>query len=139
MFNLNISAVMQPIFIYELGKNFTQNLTPEYLKNVYPVKSAIDSGVNVAFSTDAPVVVNFEPLFNIHSAMNRLDDTGNILSEDQKITFDQGVYAYTMGSAIAAGFSEHYGSISKNKLADFVILQTEKKLDSTFVNGKKLF
>ncbi len=138
MFDLKISAVMQPVFIYELGKNFTQNLSSNYLDNVYPVNSVMQSGVNVAFSTDAPVVVNFDPLFNIHSAETRLDDRGNIISKDQQISFEQGVYAYTMGSAIASGFSDHYGSISTNKSADFIILLNEHNVESTFIEGEKL-
>ncbi|MBK7567845.1 MAG: amidohydrolase [Chitinophagales bacterium] len=138
MADLNISAVMQPIFIYELGKNFRQNLSEEYLNKIYPVKSIIQRGINVAFSTDAPVVVNFDPLFNINSAMNRIDDRGNKLSADQKVTFEEGVFAYTMGSAIASGYSEKLGSIEINKYADFVVLQDEQKVYSTFVNGEQL-
>ena len=47
-------------------------------------------------------------------------------------------FAYTMGSAIASGYSEKLGSIEINKYADFVVLQDEQKVYSTFVNGEQL-
>ena len=142
MYDLNISAVMQPIFIYELGKNFKNYLNEAYLNFVYPVKTVFNSGINVAFSTDAPVVKNFDPFFNIISAMERKDAEGTLISPDQKITFEEGLFAYTMGSAIASGNSSVCGSVQENKFADFVILDgdtpSDYKVADTFINGKSL-
>jgi len=141
MSTLNISAIMQPIFIYELGKNFIQNLTPHYLNYVYPVKSVLDAGVNLAFSTDAPVVFNFDPLFNIHCAIHRADSSGNIISADQVVSMEDAIFAYTMGSARASGLDALFGSVQKDKVADFIILNDnigEQQVLSTFVNGVKL-
>ncbi|MBC8047160.1 MAG: amidohydrolase, partial [Fimbriimonadaceae bacterium] len=103
MKELNISAVMQPVFIYELGKNFKEYLNDEYLNYVYPAKSVLEHGINLAFSTDAPVVKDFNPLTNIQSAMNRKDTTGFEIEASQKINFNDALYAYTIGSAIANG------------------------------------
>jgi len=141
MRSLNISAIMQPVFIYELGKNFIQNLSPYYLNYVYPVKSVLDAGVNLAFSTDAPVVINFDPLFNMSCAIHRKDNSGNIISADQVVSAEDAIFAYTMGSAKAAGIDALYGSVEKGKLADFIILEGnvgEQRVVSTYVNGLKL-
>ena len=101
MKEFNISAVMQPIFIYELGKNFREYLPDDYLNFVYPAKSVLDSGVNLALSTDAPVVKNINPFLNIKSATDRKDFDGFEIASNQNINLDDALYAYTMGSAIA--------------------------------------
>lgn len=140
MQQLNISAVMQPIFINELGKNFNEYVDDQYLKYLYPAKSVLENGVNLSLSTDAPVVKNFDPLFNILCAMERKDMDGNSISLDQCLSFNEALYAYTMGSAIANGDDKNLGSIKTNKLADFIIVDfNEAKkgfVIATYINGE---
>lgn len=145
-----ISAVMQPIFIRELGENFRSYLPDHYLERVYPVKSVLQAGISLAFSTDAPVVKDFNPLCGIQSASDRLDNMGEVIGADQCITMQEALYAYTMGSAIVNGDELKSGSISQGKRADFVILsddplrmnmtgQPECKVLETYVGGNKMY
>ncbi|MFN0276015.1 MAG: amidohydrolase [Chitinophagales bacterium] len=143
MSELNISAVMQPVFIYELGKNFKEYLPENYLNYVYPVRSVLDHKINLSLSTDAPVVKDFSPQTNVSSAVNRRDVSGFEISPSQKISLEDALYAYTMGSAIANGQQEVFGSIEEGKFADFVIVNFGKDQDSStftveqvYVNGK---
>lgn len=143
MKELNVSAVMQPVFISELGKNFRNYLPDEYLQYVYPARSVLDHGINLAFSTDAPVVKNISPLQNIFDAISRKDSDGIGIANDQQINLQEAIYAYTMGSAIACGSDKIQGSVTAGKNADFVVLEnydpadiTKAKVEQTFINGE---
>lgn len=139
MKELSISAIMQPVFIYELGKNFRDYLTEKYLNYLYPVKSVLEHGINLALSTDAPVVKDFSPHTNILSAMNRKDSAGTEISPAQKIDMEEVLYAYTMGSAIASGSEFETGSVTSGKDADFCICNTPtSEVTDTYIGGLKV-
>ena len=121
MKKMNVSAVTQPVFLYELGKNFRQYLTEDYLQRCYPVKSLLQRGINVSLSSDAPVVKNFSPLMNIGISVERKDAEGFLIAEEERISVAEAIHAYTMGSAAANGEDHVYGSISEGKWADFII------------------
>jgi predicted amidohydrolase YtcJ len=143
MHALNITAVMQPIFISELGTNFINYLDADYLNYLYPVRSVIDHGITLALSTDAPVVKNYDPVNNIIAAMTRRTSSGSLIAENQSITLEEALYAYTMGSAIAGGQDNSIGSITAGKFADFLILSALPGSGGvelqTFVEGNLAF
>lgn len=150
MYDEKISAVMQPVFLYELGKNFRQYLNSDYLSKVYPCHSVLKNKINLALSTDAPVVKNVNPFLNIQSAILREDTEGNVIGEDEKISFSEAIYAYTMGSSLACDEEIDKGSISEGKSADFIVLRENPmsvpaknlnglKAEEVYVNGKRLF
>ncbi len=121
---MNLTAAMQPIFIYELANNFKSNLPDELLDVVYPCKTVLDNGINLALSTDGPVVKEINPWVNIHTAVTRKAADGFVIGESQKITLHQALKAYTLGSAIADNLGHIKGSLSKGKVADFIVLNT---------------
>ena len=122
MYDLGVHCVTQPIFLYELGPNFRQYLTPQYLDHVYPYRAVLDAKVNLAFSSDAPVVKDFNPLMGIQNAVERIDYQGFTIAESEKISVEAAVYAYTMGAARANDDAEIMGSLTVGKRADLVIL-----------------
>jgi predicted amidohydrolase YtcJ len=119
---MNMTAAMQPIFIYELANNFKSTLPDELLEVVYPCKTVLDNRINLAFSTDGPVVKEINPWVNMETAVTRKAMDGFVIGESQKITFQQALKAYTMGSAIADNLEMIKGSLSNGKVADFVVL-----------------
>ena len=96
-------CVSQSIFIKELGKNFALYLEDERLQQVYPYRSIVDAGVNLAFSSDAPVVNDFNPITGIKTAIYRKDSASNIIGKNECVTLKEAVYAYTLGAAKANG------------------------------------
>lgn len=122
MHDLGVHCVTQPIFLYELGPNFRQYLTPQYLDSVYPYQSVLAARVNLAFSSDAPVVKDFNPLMGIQNAVERIDYQGFTIAESEKISVEEAVYAYTMGAAKANDDDKIMGSLTVGKRADLVIL-----------------
>jgi hypothetical protein len=137
MHRTHVSAVMQPVFIRELGRNFRDFLEEERLSKVYPIHSVLHAGINLAFSTDAPVVSDFNPLSGIQCAMHRRDVEGNEIGGLEKVSLTEALYAYTMGSAIANDDASNRGSISSGKWADFVLLDQEPEAWKKNVNGIK--
>ena len=91
-----------------------------------PCKSALDRGIHFTHHNDTPVTP-ISPLLSIWSAVNRTSSTGNLISgkdpgSDQRIDVYNALKGVTIEAAYQ-GFEEAFkGSIKKQKLADFVIL-----------------
>ncbi len=119
---LGIHIVSQPVFLKELGKNFRTYLDDEYLKICYPYRSVINAGINLSFSTDAPVVKNVSPLSCIADAVERKDAEGIGIAPDERISPAEALYCYTQGSADASNMGSFYGSLAIGKKADLVVL-----------------
>lgn len=122
MVRLGLSAVPQPIFLEELGPNFRKYLDDGYLARCYPVRTLLDAGMTVAFSTDAPVVKAMNPFIGIQAAVTRMDRLGVQISASEAISTEEALYAYTMGAATANGNAHEVGSLEAGKFADFIIL-----------------
>lgn len=119
---MNMTAAMQPIFIYELANNFKSTLPDALLDMVYPCKTVLDNKINLALSTDGPVVKEINPWVNIETAVTRKAADGSVIGESQKITLQQALKAYTVGSAIADNLEHNKGSLTVGKFADFIVL-----------------
>ncbi|MCI4443975.1 MAG: amidohydrolase family protein, partial [Lentimicrobium sp.] len=142
---MNMTAAMQPIFIYELANNFKSTLPDELLDVVYPCKTVLNSGINLALSTDGPVVKEINPWVNMETAVTRKAADGFVIGESQKITFQQALKAYTLGSAIADNLGHIKGTLSKGKFADFIVLDknpfelenvSDVEASETWINGE---
>lgn len=122
--DLEVVAHIQPIFLNYDIHMVEDRIGVERAKHTYAFKTMIDRGVHVALGTDCPV----EPLDtmpNLYSAVTRQDlkgyPTGGWLPEE-KLTVEEAVYCYTMGSAYASFEEDIKGSISYDKFADLVVL-----------------
>jgi hypothetical protein len=142
---MNMTAAMQPIFIYELANNFKSTLPDELLDVVYPCKTVLNSRINLALSTDGPVVKEINPWVNMETAVTRKAADGFVIGESQKITFQQALKAYTLGSAIADNLGHIKGTLSKGKFADFIVLDknpfelenvSDVEASETWINGE---
>lgn len=149
MQQLGVHCVSQSIFIKELGKNFAQHLDDERLTQIYPYNTILKSGVNLAFSSDSPVVNDFNPITGIKAALYRKDNNGKVIGPNENITLQQALYAYTLGAAKANGNDSATGSIETGKKADFIILDStlgntlaedgNMQVSTTFIRGQKVF
>lgn len=145
----DIHCVSQPIFIKELGRNFAHHLEAKRLHQCYPYKSILDTGVNLAFSSDAPVVKDFNPITGIKAALHRKDGDGNVIGAGEIISLKDALKAYTINAARADGNSRNTGSIETGKYADFIILNKtlcntideheDVHVTATYVHGQKLY
>jgi predicted amidohydrolase YtcJ len=84
-------------------------------------RSALDSGVNLAIHSDAPVTP-MGPLFTAWCAVNRQTMTGRVLGQEQRISVSEALHAITLGAAYTLKLDAEIGSIEAGKRADFAIL-----------------
>jgi predicted amidohydrolase YtcJ len=115
-------------------------------------KDIINTGANVAFGTDAPIV-DINPLPGIYRAMTRVHDDGlpeNGWNPSQKLTVYEALKAYTYGSAYSMGLEDRIGQLKEGYLADITIIDTnlaqasseqirDAHINMTMVNGKIIY
>lgn len=146
---LNVLAYIQPIFFNSDIHIVEDKVGFDRAKSSYKWKSMLSSGVKVSLGTDCPVEL-LDALPNIYSAVTRQDLKGfpeGGWFPEEKLSLDESIYAYTMGSAYASFEENIKGSLEENKLADFVVLSEniyeipeanikDVKVSATIVDGK---
>jgi len=152
MARIGAVASVQPCFTTSDMKWIGDRLGPERERNAYVWRSLLEAGIPVAFGTDWPVE-NLDPLAGLYAAVTRQDPGGNPTGgwhPEEKISVDQAVRCYTMGSAFAAFWEKDIGSVTPGKLADLVVLSKnilrlppramlETRVDLTILGGKIIF
>ena len=143
-------ASVQPSFWSSDKKWLEQRLGKERMKGAYAFKSLLDSGVVLAFGTDWPVE-SLNPLLGIYSAVTRNVEMSAFGETSlQKLTVEQAVKAYTLGSAYAEFQEKEKGSLEVGKLADIVVLSKDifsiqpeeikdTEVEMTILGGKIIF
>lgn len=88
----------------------------------WPFKSLLQSGADLAFGTDFPVVF-YNQWPGIYAAVSRKNYDGTIAGADngEKLTLAQAIKANTIGSAYVYGRDHEIGSLEKGKLADILV------------------
>jgi len=151
MKKLGITANVQPFAMCNPDKDI-KLLGLERAKTAYPYRSLLDAGVNVSFGSDVPAEVDYQPLLGIYYAVTRKNKKGDVgpLNPSERMSPQQALYCYTMGSAYAEFTENIKGSLTPGKLADMTILsddlteiEPEKIKDirvlKTIVGGKVVF
>lgn len=118
---LGVIPVPQGSLVRDAGDGMLDALGPERANACYRMRAFLDRGVVVPASTDRPVV-DGNPLRNIHALVTRRTAAGRPLAPDEAVTVEEALFAYSVGSAVAAGVSDRLGAIRRGLLADFVVL-----------------
>lgn len=121
---LGVIASVQPYHAYDDGQWAEKKIGPDRIKATYPFRSLLDKKTFLAFGSDW-TVAPLDPILAIYEAVTRQTRNGKNPGgwiPEQKISVEEAVKACTWNGAYA-GFSEDTkGSITKNKLADMVVL-----------------
>ncbi len=119
-----VIASMQPYHAADDGRWCERRIGPERAKGAYVFRSLLDSGAVLAFGSDW-TVAPLNPLTGLKAAVTRQTLDGehpNGWLPEQKISLDEALRAYTVGSAYAAFAETVKGTITPGKLADLVLL-----------------
>ncbi len=144
MRNLNLIASCQPPFINSEFTWLEKRLGKERLKNTYPFRSLIDSGVLVVSGSDCPIE-DTSIIQGLHALVHR-----NNFVPEQCVDIVNALKTYTINAAFAAFEEDIKGSIKVGKLADLVILDINPldalkdeirniKVLETIIKGKTVF
>ncbi|MFM8378597.1 MAG: amidohydrolase [Planctomycetia bacterium] len=88
---------------------------------ISPMKSARALGIRPANHTDFNVSP-LDQIFTIHTAVNRVSRSGQVIGADERVTPLEALEAITIDGARMYGEEGRKGSIEPGKLADLVIL-----------------
>lgn len=118
---LGVTVVTQPAFIYYNGERYLRMVPAEKLPYLYPVATLLKHEVQVAGSSDFPIV-SFNPLMGIFAATSRRSQTGEYVSPEERIPVEEALRLFTINAAKAIFEESSRGTITPGKLADLVIL-----------------
>jgi predicted amidohydrolase YtcJ len=123
----NVIASMQPYHAIDDGRWAEKRIGHERARTTYAFRSLIDAGATLAFGTDW-YVAPLNPMLSLYGAVTRRTLDGKNPQgwiPEQKITIEEAVRAYTVGSAYAEFAENSKGTITPGKLADLVILSQD--------------
>jgi len=149
---LNVVPSMQPTHCISDKKFYKKRIGLERCKGAYAWRSLIESGSILAFGTDYPVEP-LNPMEGLYAAVTRKDRSGE---EDkgwfpeQKLTMEEAIKYYTLGSAYAQFMDDRKGMIKTGYLADIVIVDKDlltipeseimkTKVNYTITGGKVVY
>ena len=108
--------------------------------NTYPVKSLIEAGVLITFSSDHPVTPDPNPFWGLEVAVTRnlysgavygiaeiqhQDDPTWLRNKAERITLKEAVEAYTINGAFQMFMENEIGSLKVGKWADMIIIDRD--------------
>ena len=143
---------MQPTHCISDKKFCVKRIGEERAKGAYAWKSLADAGAKIAFVTDYQVEP-LNPMEGLYAAVTRKDrlgEAGKGWHPEQKISMEDAIRYYTLGSAYSQFMEDRKGMIKQGYLADIVILDKDllsipeneimkTKVDYTIVGGKVVF
>lgn len=121
---LGVVPVPQGRFISEIGDGILAAMGPERSRLAYRMRAFLDAGAVLPGSTDCPVV-HGAPLPSIHDMVNRRTASGAPFTPEEAVTPLEALRAYTVGSAYATHEEAVKGTLTRGKVADFVVLSDD--------------
>ena len=150
--NWGSSPVSSPRGFIFLEMVYRRQMGEEIANRTIPNKSFLNRGIPVAFSSDVPATMVFEPFWGFIGAVTRRTRSGNVLVPSEAITMKEALRAYTHTAAYAAFEEKVKGSIEEGKFADLAVWEQnlytvrpepeklkELKVLMTILNGKIVY
>jgi predicted amidohydrolase YtcJ len=122
--SLKVIASMQPSHQTTDMRWAEKRLGAERIKGAYAWKTMLDHGVKLAFGTDWPVEI-INPMRGIHACVTRQLPDGTPAGgwqPQEKISMDECIRDYTVGSAYAEFEEAKKGRIVPGQFADVIVL-----------------
>lgn len=149
---LGVIASMQPTHCITDKRFCEKRIGLERSKGAYAWRSLLDTGAKIAFGTDYSVEP-LNPMEGLYAAVTRKDrmgEEGEGWFPEEKLTMEEAIRLYTLGSAYAQFMEDRKGMIKEGYLADIVITDRDlmtvpedeimkTTVDYTIVGGKIVF
>jgi predicted amidohydrolase YtcJ len=145
---LEIIPVLQPVFLWEFGDGYVNNYG-QRARQMFAAGSFSRKGIIAAGSSDCPVTFA-NPLLNIHTAVNRTSQSGQIVGPDEAVCPMEAIRMLTWNAAYASFDEKIKGSLEAGKLADLVVLSPalgktspreikDIAVEATFLDGQEVY
>ena len=147
---LGLAITAQQPLMYSLAAGFLKYLGPERTKDIEPLRAYLDNSQQpVGGGSDSPVTP-YEPLLGIWSSATRSTDLIGIQGAEWRVTAEEALRMYTVGSAWCAFEEAVKGTIEPGKYADLVVLSADPRavepeaikeiqVNATIVDGRVIF
>lgn len=149
---LGVIPSMQPTHCITDKLFAEKRIGTERCRWAYAWRSLADNGAMPAFGTDYPVEP-LNPMEGLYAAVTRKDrkgEEGEGWFPQEKVTMEQAITYYTLGSAYAQFMEDRKGMIKAGYLADIIIVNADllnlpeneimkTKVDYTITGGKVVF
>jgi hypothetical protein len=149
---LGVIPSMQPTHCITDKRFYEKRVGIERCKGAYAWRSLIDAGSVLAFGTDYQVEP-LNPMEGLYAAVTRKDrlgEEGEGWFPEQKLTMEEAIKYYTLGSAYAQFMEDRKGMIKTGYLADIVIVDKDlltipedeimnTKVDYTIAGGRVVY
>ena len=108
------------------GEFFVERYGAEAAAHAPPIRRMLDAGLNVGAGTDATRVASYNPWISLYwMVTGRTVGGTQLASPENRLTREEALRLYTVGSAWFSGEEEMKGSIAPGQFADFAILSAD--------------
>jgi predicted amidohydrolase YtcJ len=149
---LGVIASMQPTHCITDKRFAEKRIGLERCRGAYAWRRLLDVGAKIAFGTDYGVEP-LDPLEGLYAAVTRKDragEPGEGWFPEQKLTMEEAIELYTLGSAYSEFMEDRKGKIKEGYLGDVVMFNNDlmtipedqimsSKVDYTIVGGKIVY
>jgi len=138
---LDVVGVVQPGFVPMLGPQVAHAIFED--ADWLPFATALDRGIVVAASTDAPCA-DRHPLHATCHGVTRVLDDGRELGTEESVDYPTWLHAWTAAAARAGGQEDERGRLRVGLRADAVVLAGEldprrpPRVEQTWVGGRRV-
>jgi len=113
-------------------------LGEERAKRMEPLQTSLDMGLKFSVHSDFPITP-IDPLFSIHTCVNRHTRSGKVLGEAECISALEALKTFTTYAALCSFEEDIKGSIEVGKLADLTVLAEDiLEVDPTTIKDIKV-
>lgn len=120
----HLAVAAQPAFIRAWGETVRTFVGEKRAVGFTPLRTLLDRGITVGGGADAPITWP-DPWLGIYAAVTRETEGGRLLGTEERITVEEALRCYTLGSAAILGQEETCGSIEVGKMADLTIIDRD--------------
>ena len=122
MARYGIIASLNPVFNWQEGAAFTNNLGPERFARTQPFRSYVKAGVLVTSGSDYDVT-SHNPWIGLYALLTRKDQTtGRVFGPEETLDIATALRTYTINGAYLTYDEKARGSLETGKLADLAVL-----------------
>ena len=120
MAKYHIIAVPNPVFQWQQGKGFVDNLGLERMARTQPFRSYLKAGIRMPSGSDYPITTP-DPWIGIYALVTRRDQaTGRVFGPDETISLVEALRSFTIDGAYLTYDDKIRGTLEVGKLADLV-------------------
>ena len=124
MLAAGVIPVPQPIFLYEFGDLYVDNLGQARAAAAYPMRTWLEEGAHPSASSDAPVSTP-DPFLNLFTMTTRQTNRGTVLGPAETLSIEQAVHAYTWCGAYSTFAEGRRGTLEPGMDADIAVLSRD--------------